>query len=94
MDFSFLRPVVKERVKALVAIGETAGKLVESFSSVTRTLTASSMEEAVELAFSLAKEGDVVLLSPGCASFDMFKNFEDRGESFKRAVKRLEERLV
>ena len=48
------------------------------------------MEEAVKEAFKLAERGDVVLLSPGCASFDMFENFEERGDSFKRAVKELE----
>ena len=91
LDFKELKPLVKSRVKALVAIGETAGKLVETFREETYVLTASSMEEAVERAYALAGDEGVVLLSPGCASFDMFKNFQERGERFREAVKRLTE---
>jgi len=94
LDFTPLRPIVKERVEALVAIGETAGKLEEAFSGVTAVRRAQSLEEAVEEAFRAAREvGAPVLLSPGCASFDMFSNYKERGEAFKRAVKLLEERF-
>ena len=93
LDFSHLKRLFKERVKAAVFIGETAELLARTFGSTTLTVMANSMEEAVRKAFELSEEGDTVLLSPGCASFDMFKNFEERGEVFKRAVLKLKEEL-
>lgn len=93
LDFGHLKELVRERVKAAVFIGETAELLSQTFREETLTLTANSMEEAVRKAFELSDVGDTVLLSPGCASFDMFKNFEERGEAFKREVLKLKEKL-
>ena len=90
LDFSPLKGIVKSRVKSIVVIGETSDLFVRTFKDVVPVLKAGSMEEAVKEAFKLTERGDVVLLSPGCASFDMFENFEERGDSFKRAVKELE----
>jgi len=94
LDFSPLLPIVKDRVKSIVAIGETAPLFEKLFKEVVSVKLAQDMEEAVELAFKLASAGDTVLLSPGCASFDMFKNYEERGELFKRAVLKLEEEFA
>ena len=93
LDFTYLKPLVKEKVKAAVLIGETAELLSKTFSDVTAVRRAPSMEEAVKMAFNLSEEGDTVLLSPGCASFDMFKSFEERGEAFKEAVLNLKREL-
>ncbi len=93
LNFTHLKPLVKERVKAAVLIGETAELLSKTFSDVTAVRRAPSMEEAVNVAFNLSEEGDTVLLSPGCASFDMFRNFEERGEAFKEAVLKLKREL-
>ena len=90
LDFSCLRGLIKERVKVIVAVGETAEKFKETFSDIVKVVTSDDFSEAVRSAYSLADSGDVVLLSPGCASFDMFKNFEDRGNFFKNCVKQLE----
>jgi UDP-N-acetylmuramoylalanine--D-glutamate ligase len=84
-DFTKLSSLVAEKVRELVLIGQAADKIRSSWPS-TRAHAANSMEEAVGKAFSLAKPGDVVLLAPGCASFDMFKDFEHRGRVFKEAV--------
>jgi len=92
LDFSPLTPIIKERVRAVVAIGETAEIFKKTFSPVVPVETAPTLEEAVFKAFKIAlPNGSTVLLSPGCASFDMFKNYKERGEAFKRAVKKLEE---
>jgi UDP-N-acetylmuramoylalanine--D-glutamate ligase len=82
--------VIDERAKALVVIGEAAGDIA---AHVYRTPIeqAGSMEEAVQRAISLAKSGDAVLLSPACASFDMFQSAEDRGDKFIAAVSALQE---
>ncbi|SMO40443.1 UDP-N-acetylmuramoylalanine--D-glutamate ligase [Balnearium lithotrophicum] len=90
LDFSSLRELFRERVKHLIAIGETADRFLETFGDLIPSVKAPSMEEAVREAFNRAERGDTVLLSPGCASFDMFENFEDRGEKFKEVVKKLE----
>jgi len=84
------KKALKERVKALVAIGEFADKLIEMAKEIGIGFAkAMSMEEAVQQAFQLASPGDTVLMSPGCASFDMFTSYAQRGEKFKEAVKRL-----
>jgi UDP-N-acetylmuramoylalanine--D-glutamate ligase len=85
-DFSILRGLVKERVKAIVLIGEAAEKIKRSLGDITETIMAKSMQEAVEISRSISIKGNVVLLSPACASFDMFTDFEDRGRQFKRIV--------
>ena len=89
-DYSTLVPLVKEKVKALICMGIDNEKLHESFDShVDWTYDVKSAEEAVKLADSIAVPGDVVLLSPCCASFDLFRNYEDRGRKFKEAVRNL-----
>ena len=73
--------------KAVIAIGESAAKVTgELGAAAPQSMEAASMEEAIRCARLLAEPGDVVLLSPACASFDMFDNYEDRGDTFKRLV--------
>jgi UDP-N-acetylmuramoylalanine--D-glutamate ligase len=88
-DFSVLGPLVSERVKTLVLIGEAAGKMKGVLGGLTETVIAKDLREAVELSREKAAGGDVVLLSPACASFDMFRDFEDRGRQFKEIVMEL-----
>ena len=89
-DYSLLFDLVKEKVKAVVCLGIDNTKLHKAFGNVVEVLVnTSSAEEAVKSAFHLASKGDVVLLSPACASFDLFSNYEDRGKQFKEAVKQL-----
>jgi len=89
-DYRVLRDLMVKHVKAMVTIGEDAPKLEEAFGDVTPCFRAATMDEAVQRAQERAASGDVVLLSPGCASFDWFSNFEERGRVFKRAVAALE----
>ncbi len=89
-DFIELGVAIKQRAKALIAIGEAAGEISQAANGV-KTLQAASMDDAVRKARELAKHGDVVVLSPGCASFDMFRSAEDRGEKFVAAVAALRE---
>jgi len=88
-DFTALRDLVAEKVKALVLIGEAKGKIRDALCSQTECVEEQSLEGAVRRARALASAGDVVLLSPACASFDMFKDFEDRGRQFKEIVRKL-----
>ena len=89
-DYSELFIIVKKKVKAIVCLGKDNKKLIESFKDKIATIVeTSSMEEAVRSAYYLAKKGETVLLSPACASFDLFKNYEDRGRQFKQAVRNL-----
>jgi UDP-N-acetylmuramoylalanine--D-glutamate ligase len=88
-DYSRLIELVRRQVKAIIAIGESANLVEQSFKGATVITKASSMEEAVAIARFLAQPGDVVLLSPACASFDWFKNYEHRGEVFKQLVNKL-----
>lgn len=86
-NYEELLPVVKEKVKAIICLGLNNKKLHKAFGGVVETIVdAASAAEAVGEAYRLGKPGDVVLLSPACASFDLFKNFEERGNQFKRAV--------
>jgi UDP-N-acetylmuramoylalanine--D-glutamate ligase len=85
IGFDALGSAIAQRVKALVAIGESAAEIRKASGDVP-VVEAFSMEEAVQRARELAAPGDVVLLSPGCASFDMFASAEDRGEQFSAAV--------
>ncbi|HLX13110.1 MAG TPA: cyanophycin synthetase, partial [Bacteroidota bacterium] len=78
--------LVEEHVKAIVAIGESADKVVSEFSGITKVTKAGSMEEAVKVARAQASTGDIVMLSPACKSFDWFKNYEHRGQVFKQIV--------
>ena len=85
-----LLPLVREKVKSIICIGLDNEKIIESFSPVVDVLVETqSMSEAVKIAHKLANKKDYVLLSPACASFDLFKNFEDRGNQFKEAVRNL-----
>ena len=88
-DFGVLRSLFKEKVKHLVLIGETKKKFHEILNGSFTYEDAESMEDAVRLAMGRAAKGDVVLLSPGCSSFDMFENFIDRGDQFKKVVGQL-----
>ena len=89
-DYSLLNELVKEKVKAIICMGIDNRKVHEAFGDfVSLIVNASSADEAVKAAFHFADKGDVVLLSPACASFDLFKNYEDRGMQFKNAVKNL-----
>jgi UDP-N-acetylmuramoylalanine--D-glutamate ligase len=85
-DFSVLMPFIKGRVKTLVLIGEAREKIKKSLGDMAETKFAGDLKEAVEISKKYASKGDVVLLSPACASFDMFKDFEDRGRQFKKIV--------
>ncbi len=89
-DYMELLPLVREKVKSIICIGLDNEKIIESFSPVVDVLVETqSMSEAVKIAHKLANKKDYVLLSPACASFDLFKNFEDRGNQFKKAVRNL-----
>ena len=89
-DYSTMLDLVKEKVKAIVCMGVDNRKIHEAFGKhVEVMVNTGSAKEAVHAAFHLANKGDVVLLSPACASFDLFKNYEDRGKQFKQAVKNL-----
>ena len=89
-DYSVLNTLVKEKVKAIVCLGVDNAKIHAAFEGMVSDMTdALSAEEAVRKAAAYAKPGDVVLLSPCCASFDLFKNYEDRGAQFKAAVRNL-----
>lgn len=89
-DYSELFPVVKQKVKAMVCLGKDNKKILEAFKEKVPTIIeATSMVEAVRSAYYLAKKGETVLLSPACASFDLFNNYEDRGRQFKAAVRNL-----
>ena len=91
-DFSILRDLVKERVKAIVLIGEATEKIKRSLGDIIETLMAKNLQEAVEISRSISTKGDIVLLSPACASFDMFADFEDRGRQFKKTVTELNDK--
>lgn len=89
-DYAILSDLVKEKVKAIVCMGLDNRKIHEAFAKdVSLMVNTESAQEAVQAAFHFADKGDVVLLSPACASFDLFKNYEDRGRQFKQAVKEL-----
>ena len=88
-DYSRLTDPVKNRVKAIVAIGESADKVEKAFQGTTSVTRADSMDGAIQKAKSLSVSGDVVLLSPACASFDWFNNYEHRGQVFKELVNRI-----
>ena len=89
-DYSMLEGLAREKVKAIVCLGKNNKKIHDSFEGVVKNIVdASSMKEAVIAAYYLARNGDTVLLSPACASFDLFENYEDRGIQFKNEVRNL-----
>ena len=89
-DYTLMADMVQEKVKAIICMGKDNKKIHDAFAASGSTIVdTGSAEEAVQAAFHLAAKGDVVLLSPACASFDLFKNYEDRGNQFKKAVREL-----
>jgi UDP-N-acetylmuramoylalanine--D-glutamate ligase len=89
-DYNLLKDLVKEKVKAIVCMGADNRKIHETFGDIVSLMVnTENANDAVQAAFHFANKGDVVLLSPACASFDLFKNYEDRGNQFKQAVKNL-----
>jgi len=89
-DYSMLKELVKQKVKAIVCLGKDNERIHAAFEDdVHLIINTSSAQDAVQTAYHLATKGDTVLLSPACASFDLFKNYEDRGRQFKQAVKEL-----
>jgi len=92
-DFNQVRELVRQKVKAIVAVGEAREKLERTFSGTVNVVSAGEFEDAVRTAFGAAASGETVLLSPGCASYDMFKDFEHRGQVFKSIVMKLKQEL-
>ena len=89
-DYSTIIPLAKEKVKAIICMGLDNQKIHDAFGDIVPEMyDVTSAQDAVKTAHSLAQSGDVVLLSPCCASFDLFKNYEDRGRQFKEAVRNL-----
>lgn len=89
-DYALLTELAKEKVKAIICLGKENKKIHEAFEGVVHNIIdTENAAEAVHAAFHYATKGDIVLLSPACASFDLFKNYEDRGNQFKKAVKEL-----
>ncbi len=89
-DYTMLYDLVKEKVKAIVCLGKDNSKIFAAFEGIVKEIVdTKSIEEAVRSAYFLSEKGDTVLLSPACASFDLFKNYEERGRQFKEAVRNL-----
>jgi UDP-N-acetylmuramoylalanine--D-glutamate ligase len=88
-DYRILRELAKGRLKSLVLLGQAKEKIKEALGDMAPTHVVNDLDEAVSTAFKIASPGDTVLFSPACSSFDMFKNFEERGEVFKSLVNRL-----
>jgi UDP-N-acetylmuramoylalanine--D-glutamate ligase len=93
-NYNLIKDLVKERVHTLICLGKDNTKLTDFFSSVVADVKETqSVKELVRMALSSAKQGDTVLLSPACASFDLFKNYEDRGDQFRAAVLELKKEV-
>lgn len=89
-DYTQLLPLVNEKVKAIICLGLDNQKIIKAFGNIVDVIVETqAMNDAVKMAYQLAKKGDSVLLSPACASFDLFENYEDRGRQFKEAVRNL-----
>jgi UDP-N-acetylmuramoylalanine--D-glutamate ligase len=89
-QYEELLPLVNEKVKAIICLGVDNNKIIKAFGNVVDIMVETeSMNDAVQVAYRLTEKGDTVLLSPACASFDLFENYEDRGRQFKQAVRNL-----
>jgi UDP-N-acetylmuramoylalanine--D-glutamate ligase len=89
-DYSVVYPLVRQHVKSIICLGVDNRRLHAAFSDLEIPMTdTTSMEEAVQKAYLMGQKGDVILLSPACASFDLFVNYEERGKAFRKAVKNL-----
>jgi UDP-N-acetylmuramoylalanine--D-glutamate ligase len=89
-DYFDLMPLVREKVKAIICLGVENDKIIKTFGNVIDLIVETQgAEEAVKVAYKIAEKGDTVLLSPACASFDLFENYEDRGRQFKQAIREL-----
>src|SRR5690606_12516999 len=88
-DFSPLVNLVRDRCKILILIGEAKEKINRAIGDYAETYLVGTFEEGVLLAYQKSRSGDIILLSPGCASYDMSRNFEERGEYFKKLVTQL-----
>ena len=89
-DYTDLLPIVREKVKAIICLGIDNSKLIEFFSPYCETIISTdNITDAVRNSYRLSEKNDTVLLSPACASFDLFENFEDRGNKFKEEVRKL-----
>jgi UDP-N-acetylmuramoylalanine--D-glutamate ligase len=89
-DYQTLMPLVREKVKAIICLGLDNSRIIEAFGNAVDLIVETvGMDEAVSVAYKIAERGETVLLSPACASFDLFRNYEDRGNQFKAAVKSL-----
>jgi UDP-N-acetylmuramoylalanine--D-glutamate ligase len=92
-DYTVLAPLIRERVKQVILIGAASDKIAAQLAGASEMSRARSMQEAVLKAMEVAAAGDIVLLAPACASFDMFDNYEHRGRVFKEAVYKLASKL-
>jgi len=93
-DYTLIEKEVREKVRALICLGKDNGKLKKSFGEIIPSIKETqTVKELVRIALAEAKQGDVVLLSPACASFDLFKNYEDRGDQFRKAVLELKKEI-
>jgi len=89
-DYAKLLDVVKRRVKTMICLGSNNSRIYEYFAPYIKTIVeTSSMEDAVNYAYSIGEKGDVVLLSPACASFDLYSDYRERGKAFRSAVQKL-----
>jgi UDP-N-acetylmuramoylalanine--D-glutamate ligase len=93
-DFSVLKPLVKEKVKEVLMLGEASAKIRRQLDGLVPLRETANMSEAVSQGYAIASPGDIVLLAPACASFDMFRNYEHRGVVFKEEVHRLKSRIA
>lgn len=89
-DYDTLLPLVREKVKAIICLGENNHNIIKTFENVIDFMIETPcMNEAVKIAYRLSEQGDMVLLSPACASHDLFDSYEDRGRKFKQAIRSL-----